>query len=94
MRLPVAAKIAFSTAGAATASGADTVMMQNWGPTWAAVFMRSFITNADLFAYGMFAAILFHYACILLHIGLAYGRTRLFFAVQWNQSKLTGSLMK
>jgi len=41
------------------ASGADTVMMQNWGPTWAAVFMRSFITNADLFAYGMFAAILF-----------------------------------
>lgn len=41
------------------ATGADTVMMQNWGPTWAAVFMRSFLTNADLFAYGMFAAILF-----------------------------------
>lgn len=42
-----------------SATGADTVMMQNWGPTWAAVFMRSFITNADLFAYGMFAAIVF-----------------------------------
>ncbi|MCV7435242.1 acyltransferase family protein [Mycolicibacterium bacteremicum] len=42
-----------------SATGADTVMMQNWGPTWAAVFMRSFLTNADLFAYGMFAAILF-----------------------------------
>ncbi|MGU3500200.1 acyltransferase family protein [Mycobacterium sp. C31M] len=41
------------------ASGADTVMMQNWGPTWAAVFMRSFVTNADLFAYGMIAAIIF-----------------------------------
>ncbi|MCF6385466.1 acyltransferase [Mycobacterium sp. MBM] len=41
------------------ATGADTVTMQNWGPTWAAVFMRSFLTNADLFAYGMFAAILF-----------------------------------
>ena len=42
-----------------SATGADTVMMQNWGPTWAAVFMRSFLTNADLFAYGMIAAIVF-----------------------------------
>ena len=41
------------------ATGADTVMMQNWGPTWAAVFMRCFLTNADLFAYGMFAAIIY-----------------------------------
>jgi hypothetical protein len=31
--------------------------------------------------WAMFAAILLHYACILLHIGLAFGRTRLFFAV-------------
>ncbi len=41
------------------ATGADTVMMQNWGPTWAAVFMRSVATNADLFAYGMVAAIIY-----------------------------------
>ena len=31
--------------------------------------------------WAMFAAILLYYACILLHIGLAFGRTRLFFAV-------------
>lgn len=31
----------------------------NWGPTWAAVFAKSFLTNADNFALGMFAAILF-----------------------------------
>jgi hypothetical protein len=38
-------------------------------------------THVDEVFWAMFAAILFHYACILLHIGLAYGRTRLFFAV-------------
>ncbi|MHA3023229.1 acyltransferase family protein [Mycobacterium sp. BMJ-28] len=42
-----------------SATGETSVAMQNWGPNWAAVFMRSFVTNADLFAYGMFAAILF-----------------------------------
>jgi hypothetical protein len=31
--------------------------------------------------WAMFAAILLHYVCILLHIGLAYGRTHLLFAV-------------
>ena len=35
------------------------VWLQNWGPNLAAVFSRSFLTNADLFAYGMLAAILF-----------------------------------
>jgi peptidoglycan/LPS O-acetylase OafA/YrhL len=32
---------------------------QNWGPNWAAVYLRSFLTNADIFAFGMLAAILF-----------------------------------
>jgi peptidoglycan/LPS O-acetylase OafA/YrhL len=31
----------------------------NWGPNWAAVFTKSFLTNADNFALGMAAAILF-----------------------------------
>lgn len=35
------------------------IWLQNWGPNLAAVFSRSFLTNADLFAYGMLAAILF-----------------------------------
>lgn len=42
-----------------SATGVTTIEMQNWGPNWAAVFMRSLLTNADLFAYGMVAAILF-----------------------------------
>lgn len=33
--------------------------LQNWGPNIAAVFTRSLLTNADLFAYGMLAAVLF-----------------------------------
>lgn len=36
-----------------------TLELQNWGPTWSAVYLRSFLTNADLFAFGMLAAILF-----------------------------------
>lgn len=35
------------------------VWLQNWGPNLAAVATRSLLSNADLFAYGMFAAILF-----------------------------------
>lgn len=35
------------------------IWLQNWGPNLAAVFSRSILTNADLFAYGMLAAILF-----------------------------------
>jgi peptidoglycan/LPS O-acetylase OafA/YrhL len=34
-------------------------MLLNWGPNWAAVFTKSFLTNADNFALGMFAAIVF-----------------------------------
>ena len=44
-------------------------------------FMRIDEVFWDEVFWAMFAAILLHYACILLHIGLAYGRTRLFFAV-------------
>ena len=40
-------------------SGGATLELQNWGPTWSAVYLRSFLTNADLFAFGMLAAILF-----------------------------------
>jgi peptidoglycan/LPS O-acetylase OafA/YrhL len=34
-------------------------ILLNWGPNWAAVFAKSFLTNADNFALGMFAAIVF-----------------------------------
>ena len=34
-------------------------MLLNWGPNWAAVFTKSFLTNADNFALGMLAAIVF-----------------------------------
>lgn len=37
----------------------NIVWLQNWGPNVAAVLTRSLLTNADLFAYGMFAAVLF-----------------------------------
>lgn len=37
----------------------NIVWLQNWGPNLAAVITRSLLTNADLFAYGMFAAVLF-----------------------------------
>jgi peptidoglycan/LPS O-acetylase OafA/YrhL len=40
-------------------SGTTDFNLLNWGPTWAAVFTKSFLTNADNFALGMFAAILF-----------------------------------
>ncbi|MGB8406979.1 MAG: acyltransferase [Mycobacterium sp.] len=33
--------------------------LQNWGPNLAAVFSRCLLSNADLFAYGMLAAVLF-----------------------------------
>lgn len=35
------------------------IWLQNWGPNLAAAFSRSILTNADLFAYGMLAAVLF-----------------------------------
>jgi peptidoglycan/LPS O-acetylase OafA/YrhL len=34
-------------------------ILLNWGPNWAAVFAKSFLTNADNFALGMLAAIVF-----------------------------------
>ena len=40
-------------------AGTTDVNLLNWGPTWAAVFSKSFLTNADNFALGMFAAVLF-----------------------------------
>lgn len=42
-----------------SATGVTNIEMQNWGPNWGAVYLRGFLTNADLFAYGMVAAILF-----------------------------------
>ena len=30
----------------------------NWGPNWVAVFTKSFLTNADTFAFGMIAAVI------------------------------------
>lgn len=39
--------------------GATDVTLQYWGPNWAAVFTKSFLTNADNFALGMFAALVF-----------------------------------
>jgi len=40
-------------------SGTSDFMLLNWGPNWAAVFTKSFLTNADNFALGMLAAIIF-----------------------------------
>ncbi|MBJ7339082.1 acyltransferase [Mycolicibacterium sp.] len=34
-------------------------LMMDWGDNWVAVYLRSFLTNADCFAYGMFVVILF-----------------------------------
>ena len=31
----------------------------NWGPNWSAVYLRSFLSSADMFAYGMAAAVMF-----------------------------------
>lgn len=32
-------------------------LMMNWGPNWVAVYLRSFLANADNFAFGMLAAV-------------------------------------
>ncbi len=40
-------------------SATTDFMLLCWGPNWAAVFSQSFLTNADNFAFGMLAAILF-----------------------------------
>ena len=37
----------------------DSTQLLNWGPNWSAVYLRCFLSNADMFAYGMVAAILF-----------------------------------
>ncbi|MDT5302780.1 MAG: hypothetical protein QOG79_6022 [Mycobacterium sp.] len=42
----------------AHSSTTDFILL-NWGPNWAAVFAKSFLTNADNFALGMLAAIVF-----------------------------------
>jgi peptidoglycan/LPS O-acetylase OafA/YrhL len=39
--------------------GTTDFMLLNWGPNWGAVFTKSFLTNADNFALGMFAAVIF-----------------------------------
>ena len=39
--------------------GTRNFVLLNWGPNIAAVFAKSFLTNADNFAMGMFAAIVF-----------------------------------
>lgn len=39
--------------------GTTNFVLLNWGPNIAAVFTKSFLTNADNFAMGMFAAIVF-----------------------------------
>ena len=36
-----------------------TTELLNWGPNWSAVYLRCFLSNADMFAYGMLAAIMF-----------------------------------
>jgi peptidoglycan/LPS O-acetylase OafA/YrhL len=38
-------------------SGMTNEMLINWGPNWIAVFTKSFLTNADMFAFGMLAAV-------------------------------------
>ena len=39
-------------------SGITDPELIQWGPNWVAVYMRSFVANADNFAFGMLAAIL------------------------------------
>jgi peptidoglycan/LPS O-acetylase OafA/YrhL len=39
--------------------GVTDLTLQYWGPNWAAVFTKSFLTNADNFALGMLAALAF-----------------------------------
>jgi peptidoglycan/LPS O-acetylase OafA/YrhL len=39
--------------------GVTDLTEQYWGPNWAAVFTKSFLTNADNFAFGMLAALVF-----------------------------------
>ena len=43
----------------ARATGVTDPLLMEWGPNWVAVYLRSFLTNADSFAYGMFVVILF-----------------------------------
>jgi peptidoglycan/LPS O-acetylase OafA/YrhL len=40
-------------------AGTTDFLLLNWGPNWAAVYARSYLTNADNFAMGIFAAIVF-----------------------------------
>ena len=40
-------------------AGTTDFLLLNWGPNWAAVFTKSYLTNADNFALGMFAAVVF-----------------------------------
>jgi len=42
----------------ANSSTTDFILL-NWGPNWSTVFAKSFLTNADNFALGMFAAVVF-----------------------------------
>ncbi|BBZ27166.1 acyltransferase [Mycolicibacterium madagascariense] len=37
--------------------GITSDVLLNWGPNWVAVFLRSFLANADNFAFGMLAAV-------------------------------------
>lgn len=39
--------------------GVTDLIQMEWGDNWVAVFLRSFLTNADSFAYGMFVVVLF-----------------------------------
>jgi len=40
-------------------AGTTDFLLLNWGPNWAAVYTKSYLTNADNFALGMFAAVVF-----------------------------------
>jgi peptidoglycan/LPS O-acetylase OafA/YrhL len=40
-------------------AGTTDFMVLNWGPNWGAVYTKSYLTNADNFALGMFAAVMF-----------------------------------
>jgi peptidoglycan/LPS O-acetylase OafA/YrhL len=40
-----------------SASHLSNPLLIDWGPTWAAVFSKSFLTNSDSFAFGMLAAL-------------------------------------
>jgi peptidoglycan/LPS O-acetylase OafA/YrhL len=39
--------------------GVTDPLLTQWGDNWVAVYLRSFLTNSDCFAYGMFVVILF-----------------------------------